>query len=155
METVLNIDYGHRGLHSCIQLSKLIGLSLSLAFFEFSRRWNFARLFLTRAVSDTKFKDLKSCLTMQNQGSSFLSESLTKPQEVSQEMVSLFVLSSLVLQHKPHGLACPAPTPQHSFMSNPGWQLPNSCHRKSYLLGLCFYTLPLIFSGQLFSSSSV
>lgn len=60
METVLNIDYGHRGLHSCIQLSKLIGLSLSLAFFEFSRRWNFARLFLTRAVSDTKFKDLNS-----------------------------------------------------------------------------------------------
>ena len=50
METVLNIDYGHRGLHSCIQLSKLIELSLSLAFFEFSRRWNFARLFLTRAV---------------------------------------------------------------------------------------------------------
>ena len=117
METVLNIDNGHRGLHSCIQLSKLIEPSLSLAFFEFSRRLNFARLFLTRAVSDTKFKDLKSCLTMQNQGSPFLhcvSPSPNHRKFHKRWSACLSSLLCLVLQHKPHGLACPAPTPQHS-----------------------------------------
>ena len=114
MEIVLNIDYGHCGLHSCIQLSKFIALSSSLAFFEFSRRLSFARLFLTRAVSDTKFKDLKSCLTMQNQGSHCVSPSPNHRKFHKRWSACLSSLVCLVLRHKPCGLACPAPPPQHS-----------------------------------------
>ena len=97
----------------CIQLSKFIALSSSLAFFEFSRRLSFARLFLTRAVSDGKFKDLKSCLTMQNQGS-HCEPSPNHRKFHKRWSACLSSLVCLVLRHKLRGLACPAPPPQHS-----------------------------------------
>lgn len=135
MRSVLNLDCGHGGLHSCIQLSKLIELSLLLAFFEFSGRLNFARLFLTAAVSDTKFKDLESCLTMQNQHSSSLHcESPSQNhRKFHKRWSSLFVLLWLVLQHKP--LTLPSNTLLHV---KPGLVVPKCLEDKVLTSWLIF-----------------